>query len=319
MKTSTTSSVTYCISTGLSRDTTTPMRSRYRLRSQRKTRASQWCLRRAASHERRTAARTRLWLDGYLRWQHALGGPLREQRAQLADAVLRVCKQVRLHLVSVARGCSGEWKHGVGWLFEMEQPAPAAASSPFSAARRVPETARRGGELSASRASHRGEGSTGGARRVRWIELTALECSENRLQRETRTFFAFVISFSISSVERLRASSTAGSFICAAAAREATRVVAAETRSPLVETSASASSTRRKSDMTDTLPESPRSRKEQKGDPSRSRVFPQSGRSVNVSVLTCGVGVNYDLWLLIAGKPRVPAFPRPGMRITVNP
>jgi hypothetical protein len=57
--------------------------------------------------------------------------------------------------------------------------------------------------------------------------------------------------------------------------------VAAETRSPLVETSASASSTRRKSDMTDTLPESPR---EQKGDPSRSRVFPQSGRSVNVSV-----------------------------------
>jgi hypothetical protein len=34
--------------------------------------------------------------------------------------------------------------------------------------------------------------------------------------------------------------------------------VAAETRSPLVETSASASSTRRKSDMTDTLPESPR-------------------------------------------------------------
>ena len=136
----------------------------------------------------------------------------------------------------------------------MEQPAPAAASSPFSAARRVPETAR--GELSASRASNRGEGSTGGARCVRWIELTALECSENRLQRETRTFFAFVISFSISSVERLRASSTAGSFICAAAAREATRVVAAETRSPLVETSASASSTRRKSDMTDARSES---------------------------------------------------------------
>jgi len=153
MKTSTTSSVTYCISTGSSRDTTTPMRSRYRLRSQRKTRASQWCLRRAASHERRTAARTRLWLDGYLRWQHALGGPLREQRAQLADAVLRVCKQVRLHLVSVARGCSGEWKHGMGWLFEMEQPAPAAASSPFSAARRVPETARRGGRRSVGKPS----------------------------------------------------------------------------------------------------------------------------------------------------------------------
>jgi hypothetical protein len=38
--------------------------------------------------------------------------------------------------------------------------------------------------------------------------------------------------------------------------------VAAETCSPLVETSASASSTRRKSDMTDTLPESPRDRKE---------------------------------------------------------
>lgn len=214
------------------------------------------------------------WFDGYLRWQHALGGTLREQRAQLANAVLRVCKQVRLHLVSVARGCSGEWKHGVGWLFEMEQPAPAAASSPFSAARRVPETARRGGELSASRASHRGEGSTGGARRVRWIELTALECSENRLQRETRTFFAFVISFSISSVERLRASSTAGSFICAAAAREATRVVAAETRSPLVETSASASSTRRKSDMTDSpsrkLPERTDT-EQQKGDTTRSR------------------------------------------------
>jgi hypothetical protein len=33
----------------------------------------------------------------------------------------------------------------------------------------------------------------------------------------------------------------------------------------------------------------------------------------------CRCGVNYDLWLLIAGKPRVPAFPRPGMRITVNP
>ena len=212
------------------------------------------------------------WFDGYLRWQHALGGTLREQRAQLANAVLRVCKQVRLHLVSVARGCSGEWKHGVGWLFEMEQPAPAAASSPFSAARRVPETAR--GELSASRASNRGEGSTGGARCVRWIELTALECSENRLQRETRTFFAFVISFSISSVERLRASSTAGSFICAAAAREATRVVAAETRSPLVETSASASSTRRKSDMTDSpsrkLPERTET-EQQKGDPTRSR------------------------------------------------
>ena len=142
-----------------------------------------------------------------------------------------------------------------------------------------------GGDLSASRASHRGEGSTGGARRVRWTELTALERSENRLQRETRTFFAFVISFSISSVERLRASSTAGSFICAAAAREATRVVAAETRSPLVETSASASSTRRKSDMTD----SP-SRKLHRTDTGaqeirRGRAFShKSGRGVNVSV-----------------------------------
>jgi len=170
-----------------------------------------------------------------------------------------------------------------------------------------------GGDLSASRASHRGEGSTGGARRVRWTELTALERSENRLQRETRTFFAFVISFSISSVERLRASSTAGSFICAAAAREATRVVAAETCSPLVETSASASSTRRKSDMTDS--------------PSRKSTGAER-RSVEVARFptkwtkwsrTCGVGVNYDLWLLIAGKPRVPAFSRPGIRITVNP
>ena len=171
-----------------------------------------------------------------------------------------------------------------------------------------------GGELSASRASHRGEGSTGGARRVRWIELTALECSENRLQRETRTFFAFVISFSISSVERLRASSTAGSFICAAAAREATRVVAAETRSPLVETSASASSTRRKSDMTDTLPESPR---EQKGDPSRSRVFPQCVRSVNVSV-RCELSFRWK-----PPRTRVPlAFPRPGTcvsQLILNP
>ena len=52
------------------------------------------------------------WFDGYLRWQHALGGTLREQRAQLANAVLRVCEQVRLHLVSVARGCRGEWLRG---------------------------------------------------------------------------------------------------------------------------------------------------------------------------------------------------------------
>ena len=151
-----------------------------------------------------------------------LGGALREEGLELADAVLCVCEEVRLHL----RGnTSGEWVSGGEWVsatgggresivargLSMERSrarrgwagvAPAAASSPSSAAQTAPartthdkrkDQRRRSGGVQAACAL-----SPGRRRGARGIV-------------RVRTFFAVEISASISSVLRLRASSIFGS------------------------------------------------------------------------------------------------------------
>lgn len=178
-------------------------------------------------------------------------GALREQRLQLANAVLRVREQVGLHLWRVRCACDGE-------RICERMPRGSVSRKVACTCCRVFTFFRSSKSSCASvggRAAHGGDGSKGEASRATsWRAYgAALRCGERyycaMLQSGTRTFFAAAISCSISSVDRLRASSRFGMAMWAAAARDATRVVAAGTRSALVETSANASSMRRKSDI----------------------------------------------------------------------
>lgn len=134
-----------------------------------------------------------------------------------------------------------------------------------------------------------------------------------------RTFFAVAISFSISSVDRFRASSRLGMAICGAAAREATRAVATGRRSALVETSASASSTRRKSIWSErrekrALAElSARSCQEPRSDAHEAEIEPDDVRHQNFLTPTVVAGTIHPRpreYAFLFSAARYPAAPR---------